>query len=228
MAEWNDPFTRWHVKRVSRYTEWIARQLADSETWNENEILSLGLAALVHDVGKVAMPGGMLFKPAQLSKGERMHIEEHTEIGAEIIGYMQELFQREFALLHDQEQHRPELWMGLDQELEHSVFLLAKEIAWSHHEQWDEEGYPRGLRGEDIPISARIVSLADVIDALMMVRPYKSGWTKAEVYDYLKLQQGHQFDPRITQAVLDHWADFPFETESDGFEPRILESRGGK
>ena len=213
LAEWNDPYTREHVERVSRYAAWIARQIAPVMGWEEPVIQSITLAALVHDLGKVAMPGAMLFKPDRFSPGERIHIEEHALVGAQILEWMQQLFAQEFEELRRAEGDVSGLLLGLDHELEHSVFQYAADIAWCHHEHWNGNGYPRRLRGEEIPLAARIVAIADVIDALMMDRPYKKGWSKERVHDYLLEKRGSQFDPNLVDTVLSEWEVFPFESE---------------
>ncbi len=89
--------------------------------------------------------------------------------------------------------------------------LFRERIRW--REWWDGSGYPAKLRGATIPLSARIVAVADVIDALCTVRPYKLAWSKIEVLEYLQNRSGSQFDPVIINVVIRHWDEFPFEED---------------
>ena len=125
-------------------------------------------AAPMHDVGKIGVPDYILLKPGKLDAEEWKLMTRHPEIGAEIIG-----------------DHSSEL------------LRLSKEIALCHHEKWDGSGYPRGLKGQDIPLSARIVAVADVFDALTSERPYKRAWTVEAAVALLKDQAGSHFDPSL-------------------------------
>ena len=88
--------------------------------------------------------------------------------------------------------------------LEHIDYLLpALDIPYCHHERWDGSGYPRGLRGEDIPLAARIFAVVDVFDALISDRPYRPGWTTKAALDYIREQAGQQFDPRVVKVFLE-------------------------
>lgn len=128
-------------------------------------------AAPLHDVGKVGMPDSILLKPSKLSSREREIVREHAEAGARILG-----------------------------ESSSEVLQLAEEIASSHHEWWDGSGYPHGLRGEAIPISGRIVAVADVYDALTHERPYKAAWTIGDSVEEMQRLSGLQFDPVVIDA----------------------------
>ncbi len=125
-------------------------------------------AAPMHDVGKIGIPDAVLRKPGPLDADEWATMRRHPEIGAEIIG-------------------------------EHptGVLQLAREIALAHHEKWDGSGYPRGLAGEAIPLSARIVAIADVFDALTTRRPYKEPWPVQEAMSHIAAQAGKHFDPAL-------------------------------
>jgi putative two-component system response regulator len=130
-------------------------------------------AARLHDVGKIGISDLILLKPGKLSDEEFGIMKAHTTIGAELLqGGNSELFQ------------------------------MAHRIAGSHHERWDGGGYPKGLRGEEIPLEARIVSLADVFDALTHVRPYKAAWTVEAAVAEIERQSGSQFDPRVVEQFL--------------------------
>ncbi|WCT24646.1 response regulator [Acidovorax temperans] len=125
-------------------------------------------AAPMHDVGKIGIPDAVLRKPGPLDAAEWDTMRRHPEIGAEIIG-----------------------------EHPSGVLQLAREIALAHHEKWDGSGYPRGLAGEAIPVSARIVAIADVFDALTTRRPYKEPWPVQEAMNHIAAQAGKHFDPAL-------------------------------
>ena len=125
-------------------------------------------AAPMHDVGKIGIPDAVLRKPGPLDADEWATMRSHPEIGAEIIG-----------------------------EHPSGVLQLAREIALAHHEKWDGSGYPRGLAGEAIPLSARIVAIADVFDALTTRRPYKEPWPVQDALDHIAAQAGKHFDPAL-------------------------------
>jgi putative two-component system response regulator len=132
----------------------------------------MGRAALLHDVGKIAVPASLTRKPGQLSSSERDQMERHAAVGAHLLAGSP------LPLLR-----------------------LAEEIARSHHERWDGLGYPNALRGEEVPLSGRIVAVADVYDALTSVRPYKGAWTPARALDEVRDGAGNQFDPRVVAAL---------------------------
>ena len=125
-------------------------------------------AAPMHDVGKIGIPDAVLRKPGPLDADEWATMRRHPEIGAEIIG-----------------------------EYPSGVLQLAREIALAHHEKWDGSGYPRYLAGEAIPLSARIVAIADVFDALTTRRPYKEPWPVQEAMNHIAAQAGKHFDPAL-------------------------------
>lgn len=125
-------------------------------------------AAAMHDVGKIGIPDAVLRKPGPLDADEWATMRRHPEIGAEIMG-----------------------------EHPSGVLQLAREIALAHHEKWDGSGYPRYLAGEAIPLSARIVAIADVFDALTTRRPYKEPWPVQEAMNHIAAQAGKHFDPAL-------------------------------
>jgi putative two-component system response regulator len=130
-------------------------------------------AAPMHDVGKIGIPDAILQKPGKLDPEEWAVMQRHTEIGAEIIG------EDGSDLLH-----------------------MAREVALNHHEKWDGSGYPRGLKGDAIPVSARIVALADVFDALTSERPYKKAWPIDQATDLIREQSDQHFDPELVEAFF--------------------------
>ncbi|MBC3954384.1 HD domain-containing phosphohydrolase [Pseudomonas triticifolii] len=132
-------------------------------------------AAPMHDVGKIGVPDSILQKPGPLTSEERAQMQTHPRIGYEI--------------LHDPH------GSGLTD--------MAAEISLGHHEKWDGSGYPSGLKGEDIPLSARIVALCDVYDALRMVRPYKPAWDIEAAASYIKEHAGSHFDPVLSDVFCE-------------------------
>lgn len=137
----------------------------------------LSLAATMHDVGKIAVPDAILLKPGPLTPEEVREMERHTERGGRILSGSTS-----------------------------AVLRLAADIAVSHHECWDGSGYPHGLKGGAIPLSGRIVAVADVFDALTTERPYKRAWPPAEARAYFVERAGIQFDPQVVEALLRQWA----------------------
>ena len=134
------------------------------------------IAAQMHDVGKVGIPDEILFKPGPLTPEERKVMETHTELGWNILeGSQSRLLQ------------------------------LAADIAVSHHERWDGAGYPRGLKGEEIPLAGRITALSDVFDALMSVRPYKPAWPLEKARAFIVEGTGKHFDPACVEAFFSRW-----------------------
>lgn len=152
-----------------------------------SELEDLLTAAPLHDLGKVGIPDAILLKPARLDDDELVIMRTHAEIGARLLAGS------EFPLIR-----------------------MACEIAASHHEKWDGTGYPLGLKGEAIPLSGRIVAVADVLDALTSVRPYKRAWTFEEARAHIIEGRGRHFCPRCVDALLENWdevqrvhAEFP-------------------
>ena len=136
------------------------------------------MAARLHDIGKLGIPDGLLMKPGKLTDAEFTVMQRHTTVGAQIL-----------------------------QQCSHPAFRLAEQIALHHHEKWDGTGYPKGLKGDDIPEVARIAALADVYDALTHARAYKHAWTHAEAVIHIERTSGTHFEPRMATAfvkLVDH------------------------
>ncbi|WPC06057.1 DUF3369 domain-containing protein [Pseudomonas benzenivorans] len=183
LAEYRDSDTGEHVLRVERWTARTAQRMAERGDYPEQltpRFLELiGMASILHDVGKVATPDLVLFKPGVHDAEQREVMRRHASIGAAIL-------QRSARMVEGQ-----------------SYLSIGAEIAGGHHEHFDGNGYPQGLRGEEIPLSARIVAVVDVFDALMHRRPYKEPWSLADSLDYLRARSGKQFDPRVVDAFLE-------------------------
>ncbi|SFR99915.1 HDIG domain-containing protein [Dyella sp. OK004] len=162
--------TRDHSERVMRMTVALAR-LAGME---EEALHRVKFGALLHDIGKLALPDAILIKPGPLDAEEIKVMRTHPQIG-------HDLLQRVDFL-------RPVI-----------------DIPYNHHERWDGNGYPRGLRGESIPLAARVFSVVDVWDALSFPRVYKPAWPEQEVIDYLRKISGSQLDPNMVKLFLEHY-----------------------
>ncbi|MEO7252654.1 MAG: HD domain-containing phosphohydrolase [Casimicrobium sp.] len=147
--------------------------LANSLGYGHKYTSDIELAARLHDIGKLGIPDGLLMKPGKLTDAEFSVMQRHTTIGAKIL-----------------------------QQCTHPAFRLAEVIALNHHEKWDGSGYPKGLKGEEIPEVARIATLADVYDALTHVRSYKHAWTHAEAVIEIERTSGTHFEPRMVTAFI--------------------------
>jgi putative two-component system response regulator len=152
----------------------LAERLARTLAVDEATTLLIRRAAPLHDVGKIGIPDNILLKPGRLTSEETEVIRTHTTIGATLLS-------------------------GGESEL----IRLAERIALSHHERWDGTGYPNGLRGDVIPLAARLVALADFFDALSHDRPYRPAWPSSRVRDAIAEARGSHFDPMLAEAFLD-------------------------
>lgn len=153
---------------------WMAGLVARQLGLPENESTAIELATKLHDIGKIAIPDQILSKPSSLAPDEFELVKSHTTIGAEILA------QSDWPLLK-----------------------LAETIALTHHERWDGSGYPRGLRGEEIPLPGRIVAVVDVFDVLISNRPYKQSWLPDEAIAAIRARSGSHFDPKVVEAFCD-------------------------
>lgn len=189
VAEWGDPELRAHVLRVRRYTNWLAAKLAERKLIDPRDVPILSSASIAHDIGKVAIAREILFKTNILDEVEHLYIQRHTEIGEQILQSVLDKLDD----MHIQAKR---------------VVECAKVIAGSHHEWWNGTGYPRGLRGNDIPLPGRLVAITDVLDALLSRRPYKEPWSFEEVRNYFESHRGLQFDPKMVTVLLEEWAAF--------------------
>jgi putative two-component system response regulator len=161
---------------TGQHTQRVARTtalLARAMNLPADRVTALEDAAPLHDVGKIAISDLILLKPGKLTEEEFALMKAHTTIGA--------------ALLAN----------GTSE-----VVQMAERIAHSHHERWDGTGYPRRLKGEEIPIGGRLLAVADVFDALTHERPYKRAWSVADAVAEIVRQSGLQFDPRVVAAFL--------------------------
>lgn len=189
LAETRDPETGNHILRTQGYVQQLAMYLRThprfASVLTDRYIQLLARSAPLHDIGKVGIPDAILQKPGPLTPEEWKIMKTHAKLGSEAI----ELAERDAA--------------------ESVEFLsLAKEIAHWHHEKWDGSGYPDGLAGDSIPVSARIMTLADVFDALISRRVYKDPMPYNEVRDIIAAGRGRHFDPDMTDTFLAHFSVF--------------------
>ncbi len=168
-----DKETEGHTQRVTEITV----RLAQAMEIGESELVHVRRGALLHDIGKMGIPDGILLKPDKLTEDEWEIMRRHPVYAYKLLSPILYL--------------RP-----------------ALDIPYCHHEKWDGTGYPRGLKGEEIPLAARLFAVADVWDALRSDRPYRKGWSEEKVRDYIREQSGSHFDPRIVEIFLNlEWKD---------------------
>jgi putative two-component system response regulator len=183
-AEFRDQETGNHVRRTQEYVRtlarWLVRQPGSGVQMDEATIDLVAKSAPLHDIGKVAIPDGILLKPGRLTAEEFVIMRSHALRGWELL-------------------QRAADSMGT----EGSLYLrYAMEIARHHHERWDGSGYPDGLAGEQIPLSARLMAVADVYDALISRRPYKEPIDHDVALSMVRQGSGSHFDPTIVQALM--------------------------
>ena len=184
MVEARDGTTGLHIKHTSAYVEIMAKALKGKPKYKDvitNSYISvLCEAAPLHDIGKISIEDAILRKEGLLTAEELKTIQSHPALGAQIIDTVLT-------------------------EAENTEYLIAaREMAYCHHEKWDGSGYPQGLKGEEIPLSARIMAIADVYDALRSERSYKAAYSKAETRKIIEEQSGVQFDPELVEVFLEN------------------------
>jgi putative two-component system response regulator len=189
MAETRDNETGNHILRTQRYVRRLAEVLRPHPRFTgqlgDGYIQLLFKSAPLHDIGKVGVPDHILLKPGRLTPEEFERMKSHTTIGYESIV-------------------RAEKALGTEVEF----LRVAKEIALCHHEKWNGSGYPRGLSGDDIPLSARLMAVADVYDALINKRVYKPSMTHESALDIMREGRGIHFDPDVFDAFISIEHDF--------------------
>ncbi|MCH8147390.1 MAG: response regulator, partial [Planctomycetes bacterium] len=182
LAEHRDADTGKHLERVTQYALLLAGKLRKSppytstidDCFREN----LEQAMPLHDIGKVAVSDAILLKPGRLTDAEFTAMKRHTVVGASAIQSM------------------------VDQAPDAGFLAMARDIAFCHHERCDGTGYPRGLKGDQIPLAARIAAVADAYDALTTVRPYKAAFSHEKAVDIIRGTSGSHFDPKIVASFL--------------------------
>jgi putative nucleotidyltransferase with HDIG domain len=165
--ELRDHDTEGHTQRVTDLTLKLARAMQI----NESQLTAIRRGALLHDIGKIGIPDGILLKEGKLTDDEWTQMRRHPQLAHDML--------MPIAYLKD-----------------------AVYIPYCHHEKWDGTGYPQGLKGERIPLGARIFAIIDVWDALTNDRPYRQKWTAEEARKYIVEQSGRHFDPQVVDAFL--------------------------
>lgn len=166
--ELRDKETEGHTRRVTELT----LRLAEAAGVSDQDLIHIRRGALLHDIGKMALPDAILLKHGPLTPAEREIVNEHPSTA--------------YALLSPIHFLEP-----------------AMDIPYNHHEKWDGSGYPRGLRGKEIPLAARIFAIADVWDAIQSNRPYNKAWSRDKALEYIQAQAGNYFDPALVELFLD-------------------------
>jgi response regulator RpfG family c-di-GMP phosphodiesterase len=188
LAETRDNETGSHILRTQRYVRALAKDLVQkgihTDELTEDRIDLLFKSAPLHDIGKVGVPDDILRKPGKLDEEEWVEMRKHTVYGYEALRIAEE-------------------------RLGSSSFLrIAREIALTHHERWDGSGYPHGISGEDIPLSGRLMAIADVYDALITKRVYKEAFTHEKAVEIIVEGEGKHFDPLLVKSFIDRVDDF--------------------
>jgi putative two-component system response regulator len=191
LVETRDSETGFHIVRTQKYLRALAEQLSKRPEYKKiltpEAIDTAYISAPLHDIGKVGVPDHILLKPGALTEDEYAVMRQHTIIGQRAL------------------QHAVSL-SGLD--VQSSFLHCAEEIAAAHHERWDGKGYPYGLSGRDIPLIARLMTLADVYDAMCARRCYQEPLTHSAAVENIRAGSGTLFDPDAVQAFLEIEADF--------------------
>ncbi len=183
LAEIRDSHIAGHLNRICAYSGYLSEQLVGRPGYDEvtpSFIDTIIRSAALHDVGKVGIPDAILLKPGKLTPEEFEVMKSHTTMGGELLTGLIEDY-GDYAMIH----------MGV-------------EMAMGHHERWDGSGYPRGKSGQDIPLSARILSICDVYDALTSRRVYKAAWSIEETMQNIRENSGSQFDATLVEIFLAH------------------------
>jgi putative two-component system response regulator len=189
LAEMRDPETGNHLMRTQGYVRELAHALREHPRFksllSDHYIDLLSRSAPLHDIGKVGIPDFILLKPGKLDALEWRMMQTHTRLGSDAIEQAE-----------------------VDIETPLPFLAIAKEIAHWHHEKWDGSGYPDGLAGEAIPVSARLMAVADVFDAMITARIYKPAMSYTQARDVIAEGSGKHFDPDIVDAFLKNFANF--------------------
>lgn len=183
LAKARDNETGNHIIRTQQYVQALAQRLQAlghyADSLSEQAIDALTRAAPLHDLGKIGIPDAILLKNGPLSSDEWTVMKTHALIGESVLDVLE-----------------------IERDGDSDVIAKAIKIAGGHHEKWDGTGYPRGLAGQAIPLEARIMSLADMYDALMSERPYKKAWSHDEAVEEIISKRNIQFDPVIVDAFI--------------------------
>ena len=188
LIENRDMETGEHISRTSFYVKTLAERAREDGVYadeiSDHFISLMCTLAPMHDIGKIVIPDSILKKPGKLTTEEFDQMKNHAAVGGTVVR---------------------EVLNGITDE---KYLSFASDIATYHHERWDGTGYPERLKGEDIPLSARIMAIADVFDALVSERCYKKAMSPEEAFDIIRDEAGTHFDPKLAKVFLDHKEDF--------------------
>lgn len=206
LAEYRDNETGMHIRRTQMIVHRLAKVLSNHPKFRHlisspDIVEFFATAAPLHDIGKVGIQDAILRKPGRLTDEEMKQMQIHTTLGHEVL--MQAIKD-----LEDDDN------MGDGRQM----IQIAANIALSHHERWDGTGYPNKLKGDEIPVCARLMAVADVYDALVSPRIYKRAWSHEQAIAELKKEAGSHFDPDVVEALCSFEADLPAMYK--GFEDR--------
>ena len=178
LAQFRDRETGEHILRTKKYVKLLLENFPYQLPYSRRGIHQISQSAMLHDIGKVGIPDSILMKPGALTRDEFNTMETHTSLGARALTDSMRKMQND------------------------TLLMFAPEIAEFHHERWDGIGYPRRLKGDQIPLIARIMSVADVYDALRSVRPYKKPFTHEESAKIIMKDSGTRFDPILVNEFV--------------------------
>jgi len=178
LSEFRDRETGEHLLRTRMYVKLLLENLEEGKLFSKKAISLISNSAMLHDIGKIGIPDSILLKPDKLTCDEFSIIKNHTVQGGKALRQIQS-------------------YLGST-----STFSFALEISEGHHERWDGTGYPSGLTGSEIPLTARVMAIADVYDALRSERPYKKAYTHAESVEIIRQGAGTHFDPALVEVFL--------------------------
>ena len=188
LIENRDMETGGHILRTSNYVKTLAlnarRDGVYTDALDDRFISLMETLAPMHDIGKIVISDRILKKPGRLTEQEYEQMKKHAEVGGTVVR---------------------EVLNGITDE---DYISFASDIATYHHERWDGAGYPKGLKGDDIPLSARIMAIADVFDALVSERCYKEAMSPEEAFGVIKEESGSHFDPNLAEVFLNHREEF--------------------
>jgi HD-GYP domain-containing protein (c-di-GMP phosphodiesterase class II) len=186
LSEIRDSHIRGHLNRICAMSRYLAERLAEISGYQEVDqdfIDTLSRSAALHDVGKVGIPDSILLKPDKLTESEFEIMKSHAAIGGKILDGL------------------------IDEFGAYDLIAMGSQVAQCHHEWWDGTGYPKGLKGTDIPLSARILAVCDVYDALASLRVYKKAWDHDKILTTIRGLSGRQFDPDLVEIFLQNPAE---------------------
>lgn len=188
LIENRDLETGEHITRTKQYVKLLAEDARYegiySDVIDDHYIFLLYILSPLHDIGKILVSDTILKKPGRLTKEEFDEMKKHSAYGGSVVR---------------------DLLMGVTNE---EYIAFASDIATYHHERWDGTGYPRGLKGREIPLAARIMAIADVYDALISERCYKKAYSVEEAFKIIEEESGTHFDPKLVEVFLTHKEDF--------------------